>query len=171
MKTKANQYFNSKWALLLLTLIALLLSRLMMYAVFYVWKNAYSSEVNFFDRINVWDAGWYRSLAESGYDLVPNGHENGDAANWAFFPLMPMIIRYVSRGLHISLNVAASIANSILFAIGLVVSGIYIKKTRESQEKAFFSLRLICLGAIVFIFPYFIQRPFSFFLLSYFSIL
>jgi len=136
MKTKINQYLNSKWGLLFIILAGLLISRGLMYVVFCIWKNVNSADVNFFDQINVWDAGWYRNLAESGYALVPDRHESGDAANWAFFPLMPMIIRYVSRWLRISLNMAASVVNSIFFAIGLAVAGNYIKKTRGGREKA-----------------------------------
>ncbi|MBS6642239.1 MAG: hypothetical protein KH366_01495, partial [Clostridiaceae bacterium] len=140
----------------------------MMYAVFCFWKSVYSSDVGFFERINIWDAGWYRRLAESGYDLVPNRHENGDAANWAFFPLTPMIVRYVSRGFHIGLNLAASIVNSILFAIGLVVSGVYIKETRGSQEKAVFFIMTYLFGAYSFYFSIFYSESLFFLLVILF---
>lgn len=43
-----------------------------------------------------WDCGWYRSIVVDGYDLVPAHHDKGDAANWAFFPLFPVVARIVS---------------------------------------------------------------------------
>lgn len=39
----------------------------------------------------VWDCGWYQSIAEGGYDLVPGVRLRPGAANWAFFPLSPLI--------------------------------------------------------------------------------
>lgn len=41
-----------------------------------------------------WDCAWYAVLAESGYDLEPHDwmgrHPRHDAANWVFFPALPM---------------------------------------------------------------------------------
>jgi hypothetical protein len=42
---------------------------------------------NMFSR---WDAGWYLSLARDGYHFVP-----GQQSNAAFFPLYPLLIRFV----------------------------------------------------------------------------
>lgn len=44
-----------------------------------------------------WDARWYRSIAENGYALFPTGHPKGDAANWAFFPVLPLLARMLSH--------------------------------------------------------------------------
>src|SRR5215813_179932 len=37
-----------------------------------------------------WDCGWFRSVVDEGYDLVPHRQENGTKANWSFFPLFPL---------------------------------------------------------------------------------
>ncbi|HSH39947.1 MAG TPA: mannosyltransferase family protein [Chthoniobacterales bacterium] len=39
-----------------------------------------------------WDAGWYQSIAEKGYDFVPNRR-----SSTAFFPVYPMLMRAVHR--------------------------------------------------------------------------
>ena len=44
-----------------------------------------------------YDCGWYRGITEHGYQLEPSGHEKGDAANWAFFPVFPL----AAKGLNI----------------------------------------------------------------------
>jgi len=40
-----------------------------------------------------WDCLWYQTIVTSGYHLEPRFHPNGDAANWAFFPLFPLIAK------------------------------------------------------------------------------
>jgi hypothetical protein len=44
-----------------------------------------------------WDCGWYKNIVDQGYDLVPgNGAGSGskmDQANWAFFPLFPLLVK------------------------------------------------------------------------------
>lgn len=37
------------------------------------------------------DCGWYVSIVDSGYMLEPMAHRGHNAANWAFFPLFPML--------------------------------------------------------------------------------
>jgi len=38
-----------------------------------------------------WDCFWYASVVLYGYDAVPARHPAGDAANWAFLPLFPLL--------------------------------------------------------------------------------
>lgn len=43
-----------------------------------------------------WDCEWYRSIAEDGYTPAPllhPLHPQGDGANWAFFPVFPMVAK------------------------------------------------------------------------------
>lgn len=41
------------------------------------------------------DCQWYATVLLDGYDLVPHAHDDGNAANWAFFPLLPLATRFV----------------------------------------------------------------------------
>ncbi|CAN7672301.1 hypothetical protein LJR016_005371 [Devosia sp. LjRoot16] len=45
----------------------------------------------------VWDCGWYRTIAEGGYDLAPGVRLRPGAANWAFFPLSPTLAALLGR--------------------------------------------------------------------------
>lgn len=38
-----------------------------------------------------WDCGWYGSIVLYGYDAVPSRNPAGDGANWAFYPLFPLL--------------------------------------------------------------------------------
>lgn len=40
-----------------------------------------------------WDCTWYKGITQGGYDIEPNAHDKGDAANWAFFPALPLAAR------------------------------------------------------------------------------
>ncbi|MFO1059453.1 MAG: hypothetical protein U1E53_21105 [Dongiaceae bacterium] len=42
-----------------------------------------------------WDCNWYASIVDGGYHLAPGGIAAGDAANWGFFPLLPLLARLV----------------------------------------------------------------------------
>ncbi len=61
-----------------------------------------------------WDCGWYGSIVKDGYDAVPSRHPAGDAANWAFYPLFPLLVGLLHRlagvGLLDSLVIAGTLA-------------------------------------------------------------
>lgn len=46
----------------------------------------------FWDSFVRYDAGWYLGIARSGYSYVPNGR-----SNLAYFPVYPILIRYVGQ--------------------------------------------------------------------------
>ncbi|MBN2241887.1 MAG: hypothetical protein JW793_04290 [Acidobacteria bacterium] len=62
-----------------------------------------------------WDCGWYRSIAVGGYDLKPHGHEKGDAANWAFFPLFPLSAGLLSATELVSVDLALILTGKLFF--------------------------------------------------------
>ncbi|MFO1057553.1 MAG: hypothetical protein U1E53_11365 [Dongiaceae bacterium] len=39
----------------------------------------------------LWDCNWYESILSGGYHWNPLAHVGRDAANWAFFPLLPLL--------------------------------------------------------------------------------
>ncbi len=83
-----------------------------------------------------WDCDWYLSIAKSGYDAAP--HQIGDLwqANWAFFPLYPLLVRsfgvIVDSSALETIGVALSTACFILFA---VLSVRYRSLTRQSVSR------------------------------------
>lgn len=44
-----------------------------------------------------WDCHWYGSIAKDGYDARPWRGPLEDGANWAFFPLVPLLARGLSQ--------------------------------------------------------------------------
>lgn len=53
--------------------------------------------VDYLDMTNLWDADWYRTIAEEGYpDTLPRAVDGQVQQNpWAFYPLFPLVCRVV----------------------------------------------------------------------------
>lgn len=66
-----------------------------------------------------WDCGWYKSVVEAGYDVEPNAHEKGDAANWAFFPALPFAARFVEFLLGTNPGAALVITSKVFFLLSI----------------------------------------------------
>ena len=47
------------------------------------------------DALCQWDCGWYLSIIGQGYDAAPHLVDGWSQANWAFFPLYPLLVRYL----------------------------------------------------------------------------
>lgn len=72
-----------------------------------------------YDALCNWDCGWYRSVVEAGYDLEPHGHEKGDAANWAFFPAVPLAARLVGFLLGTNGGIALVVTSKLFFLLSV----------------------------------------------------
>ena len=61
-----------------------------------------------------WDCFWYGSIVLYGYDSVPFRHPAGDAANWVFYPLFPLLAglwhRLAGFGFEDSLLITGTLA-------------------------------------------------------------
>jgi hypothetical protein len=83
-----------------------------------------------------YDCFWYQDTARHGYDLVTRGDHAGDTANWAFFPLYPMLL-----GLFAALRLAdpvlttAGILLSTACFIGFGACGaVYLRQTSRTVQ-------------------------------------
>ena len=69
-----------------------LLNQILEFIVLTLGGHAYLS-------LCTWDCSWYAVLTENGYDLEPHDwegrHPRHDAANWVFFPALPLSARLV----------------------------------------------------------------------------
>lgn len=104
---------NEKLRLFTKIIVVWLLSRLVMQAMVPVMNLVADTPHNLLYYMNPWDAEWYKELAEEGYKLP----RSSGMANWAFFPLYPMVcalIRIITGG-YIN-----------TYAIGMLVSNICI---------------------------------------------
>ena len=74
------------------------------------------------DALCRWDCGWYSSIVTDGYSYAPSGHGYADAANWAFWPLFPLLVGTLGSWLSLSFAHAGLLLNVIaLFALNLTV--------------------------------------------------
>ena len=83
-----------KW--LLTIILAIVGSRFLMFIVFLLSKEFLDLSKGFSMEMARWDCAWYEGIIREGYYKEPMAHTRMDAANWAFFPLFPMIMRGVS---------------------------------------------------------------------------
>ena len=62
-----------------------------------VWTDAAPSYAQYTGLM--WDASWYREIAEVGYPAgLPRGYDGQVTQSaWAFFPLFPMLVRGVTE--------------------------------------------------------------------------
>jgi hypothetical protein len=68
-----------------------------------------------------WDCGWYLKTANDGYDRAPSTHFRGDAANWAFFPLFPLVTGALARLTQLpALTAGVLVSNTAVLAAGLL---------------------------------------------------
>lgn len=79
-----------------------------------------------------WDCYWYLSIVDKGYQLAPNIEPPVGAANWAFFPLVPMVVKYFHLLIPIEPLIIALIVNSIAFLLAL-----YVLEKINTEDKIF----------------------------------
>ena len=115
------------------------------------WFLAYLKGVSFADGLCAWDCNWYVQIADQGYDQTPHTGMNGNAANWPFFPLYPLLMRGTAALLPLSVKwIGLLIANaSMYFAILLSLQ--YLKQTRTQCAELFW-VGLCCFGPFSFYF-------------------
>ena len=104
---------NEKFRLFTKIIVVWLLSRLVMLIMVQVMNLVADTPHNILYYMNPWDAEWYKEMTEAGYKFP----RSTGMANWAFFPLYPMI----RRGVRI---ITAGPINT--YAIGMMVSNICI---------------------------------------------
>jgi len=122
--------------IIVFALLAVIVSRLLFVAVYAVFTVQSGSEFSFFNDLNFWDAGWYKHIIQNGYCLEPFGDEGGDAANWAFFPLLPMIVGFFHKLTGLEIYLVASTISTLFLAALIVITFHYIMETRESVGEA-----------------------------------
>lgn len=145
-KTKAKKLIH----VALFCVICVIISRLICFGIFYK-KTDSASIKGYLQGFNRWDAGWYKSIIEDGYQDEPTNHEGGDAANWAFFPLMPMVVRGVSNLLNISHEFVGPAINTSVFTLALIIAWYYLEETRNKRVANIFVF-LMTMGMYSFYF-------------------
>ncbi len=100
------------------------------------------------------DASWYHGIAQDGYETRP--FDTGAQANWAFFPLHPLLWRGLQEATGLSPAVSGTVLAHLLFFIALVQMHRWVQLVwdRDLADRA-----LLCLA----LFPtsYFFSMPWT----------
>lgn len=117
-----------------------------------------------------WDCGFYNSIAEHGYSTISQVRSLNNAeglANWAFFPLHPLLIRGLMSVFTLSSNAAGIVEANFLALATLLLAKLYFKP----DQRSFWIFSLIfCFGPFSFYFGS-NQTESLFFFLSFLSII
>lgn len=81
-----------------------------------------------------WDCSWYVEIAVKGYDPAAWRWDNGDGANWAFFPFIPLAIRATMAVTGLGGYQAGFLVTNLLFLVGLGLVYLY---ARDLYGRAF----------------------------------
>lgn len=77
-----------------------------------------------------WDCGWYISIAAGGYDSTSHLVGQYPQANWAFFPLYPLLLHYLDALTHIAPRVLGALISTACFIAFAVLGSRYRAMTR-----------------------------------------
>ena len=111
-----------------------------------IWHRPVVTVSDFLNIWNVWDSSWYLEIAKTGYSTAVN--YLGEA-NYAFFPLYPMLIKLASVNSHYLLS-GLFISN-----ICLLIACIYLYKfvaLDSADETALRSIKYLFLFPTAFLF-------------------
>jgi len=147
---------RGRLAVVLVPLALALLGAALRY-VAYLSLNPAGSPQGFAQAMCVWDCSWYGDIAEHGYQLHPEVLNFGGPAgiaNWAFFPLFPLLIGGIERLVAVPLPLLGAIVSPLLTLAAALLS----RPLFEGDRRAYylFSAFLLC-------------GPFSFYLSTLYS--
>lgn len=108
-------------------------------------------------RLCEWDCGWYLQIARSGY--VPGPLVPGRQADWAFFPLFPLLVRGTADVTGAPLVAAGVAVAAVCFLAFAVLGAVHLRRT--GRDPALFLLLLLCWPmGFYFVAPY-SEAPFA----------
>jgi len=91
-----------------------------------------------------WDCIWYKDIAIGGYDPAPFRHEKQDAANWAFFPLLPLIVYLLNAITGISQGIAILLISKFFFFLSILFFIFFCKRYNPKLPP------ILCGGVLAF---------------------
>ncbi len=123
---------------------AFVLGRLITIAVAALWLQLHpdSGVATLADALCRWDCRWYVYTADKGYDPLPSHWERGDGANWAFFPLLPLLMRGATLLLPIGTTAAGFVVANLSFLLAVVAFHVYARDLAGRRFGLFAALLL-----------------------------
>ena len=81
-----------------------------------------------------WDCGWYLSIVQRGYDAAPHPVDGWMQANWAFFPLYPLLVYGLDALTGDDPKVAGVMVSTACFLAFAVLGGRYRRVSRQETS-------------------------------------
>lgn len=116
-------------------LLFLLLGNLGRYGV-YLLLHGNGTPLDYVSALCVWDCGWYTTIVEHGYDPAPVEYFRPGGANWAFFPLYPLLAGALYR-LGLTIPVAGFVISTACIAIAAIAARPLLRGSRTWPLWAF----------------------------------
>lgn len=98
-----------------------------------------------------WDCGWYVAIAKHGY-LMGNGAAVAGQTDYAFFPVLPLLMRAVAAITGLGLLEAGLLVTNLCFIATLVYLHRYVLLLGLSRSTAMLSVALLCIAPQGFVF-------------------
>jgi hypothetical protein len=97
-----------------------------------------------------YDCAWYENTARAGYDLAPHGDIYGNTANWAFFPLYPLLLAVVAAVTPTGggMTWAGILLSTACFAGFGTLGGLYLVQGTREEAAARMPVPLAWLGLV-----------------------
>ncbi|MEM1376374.1 MAG: mannosyltransferase family protein [Pseudomonadota bacterium] len=164
--------------------IAFILTRALLFAVGYLtyteviplpkgpeWADQVASSAAWLDIWISWDSLWYLTIIENGYQAEPNLTElNTGQANWAFFPLYPLLASSISGAFRVDAPVAMLILSNVAFFAALLVTFSEARDTYNSSVAKMTVLLLVIWPGTHFFSSGYTESLFLLFLVSTLSL-
>ena len=104
----------------LMIVAAFVLSRVALYGMGYFGVQLYgATDIGPLQAYCQFDCVWFQRIIENGYDLYPRWLSKGNAANWAFMPLYPMLAGGLSSLFDMESLIGLMLVANIAFFISL----------------------------------------------------
>ena len=144
-----------------------LVSRVVFYLISFIDVKLHRKSFSA-DAFCSWDCHWYTLISKAGYMSEPimSGQLKGQA-NWAFFPLEPLVVRFFSYFSTIDTVLVAEILGNLFLLGGLFYLGAYLLP-RFSIRIILVTSALICFSPVNVYFTSFYTEALYFFLLAAF---
>ncbi|MGL5286905.1 MAG: hypothetical protein ACRC8D_12305 [Aeromonas sp.] len=127
-----------------LVIAAFLLSRIALYGLGYAGVQLYGTNPSLgpFQAYCQFDCVWFLRIIENGYDLYPRWLTKGNAANWAFMPLYPMLSGFVAKFIGDTLISLMLVAN-VAFFFALPAMLLVLRQLKMDEATARFGVWLL----------------------------
>lgn len=98
-----------------------------------------------------WDCGWYLAIADHGYTMG-YGSDTPGATTYAFFPLLPLMMRWLAAVTGVDLQLAGMFLTNLCFVAVLGYLYRYVLSLGYSRSVAMLSVALLCIAPQTFVF-------------------